>query len=198
MMRSDSRTREASFGLTPTPTSPDVVRMPVVEDRLRPKRTGDRQVVGLAEALQVVARGVSPARTADDHERPLCAAQKSTQSGDLRVRRRRLHRQVAERVGDVRLPRLHVLGQREHDRAGTAAGGDLERTRNELGHAGGIVDLRYPLGHRPEHAPVVDLLEGFALGEIVAHLADEEHAAGWSPGTRCERRSMRWSRRDRG
>ena len=70
---------------------------------------------------------------------------------------------------------MHVLGQREHNRAGAAAGGDLERTRNELGHAGGIVDLRHPLGHWPEHAPVVDLLEGFALGEIVAHLADEKH-----------------------
>ena len=55
------------------------------------------------------------------------------------------------------------------------AGGDLERPRDELWHARGIVDLRHPLGHRPEHAPVVDLLECFALGEIVAHLADEEH-----------------------
>src|SRR4029077_12277291 len=37
------------------------------------------------------------------------------------------------------------------------------------------VDLRYPLRELAVHAPVVDLLERFALGEFVRHLADEDH-----------------------
>ena len=37
-----------------------------------------------------------------------------------------------------------------------------------------LVDLRHPLGERPEHLPVVDLLEGLALHHLAADLADDQ------------------------
>ena len=45
---------------------------------------------------------------------------------------------------------------------------------HELGNAVGAVDRGHPLGHLPEHAPVIDLLEGFALDEIGPDLSDEQ------------------------
>ena len=50
----------------------------------------------------------------------------------------------------------------------------MKRMLHELGNAVGAVDRRDPLGHLPEHAPVVDLLEGFAFDEIGADLSDEQ------------------------
>ena len=44
-----------------------------------------------------------------------------------------------------------------------------------FGNAVGAIDLRHPLGHRPEHAPVVDFLERLTLDEVIADLADEHH-----------------------
>ena len=63
-----------------------------------------------------------------------------------------------------------------------------EGARDVLGDAVGAVDLRDPLRHRPEHAPVVDLLERLALLLVGGDLPDEQHRAASSPGTRCGRR----------
>jgi hypothetical protein len=40
------------------------------------------------------------------------------------------------------------------------------------------VDLRHPFRHLAVHAAVIDFLEGFALGELVADLADEDDHRG--------------------
>jgi hypothetical protein len=68
----------------------------------------------------------------------------------------------------------HVFRQRQHHRARTAAGRDLEGARDVFRDAVGAVDLRHPLGHLAVHAAVVDFLEGFAVHEVGADLADEQ------------------------
>ena len=49
-----------------------------------------------------------------------------------------------------------------------------EGARDVLRDAVGAVDLRDPFRHRPEHAPVVDLLERLALLLVGSDLADEQ------------------------
>src|SRR5215217_4289627 len=51
----------------------------------------------------------------------------------------------------------------------------MEGVRDVFGDAVGAIDLRDPLRHRTEHAPVIDLLESFALDDVVADLPDEEN-----------------------
>ena len=78
------------------------------------------------------------------------------------------------RVRDVGFLDEHVLREREHDRPRAAGGGDVESARDELGNPAGIVDLLDPLRHRPEHVPVVDLLECLPAHHRAADLADQE------------------------
>ena len=44
----------------------------------------------------------------------------------------------------------------------------MEGVADVFRHAVGVVDLRHPLRHLAEHAPVVDLLEGLALAQSAA------------------------------
>ena len=84
-------------------------------------------------------------------------------------------RGAGTRVGRVGHLREHVLGQREHDRAGTARDRRREGARDELGNPLGGVDLEHPLGHAPEHLLVVDLLECLAPAMLARHLTDQQH-----------------------
>ena len=68
----------------------------------------------------------------------------------------------------------HVLGQRDHHRAGPAVGRGVERARDDFGNARRIVDLGRPFGHRAEHGAEVELLERLALAHLARHLADEQ------------------------
>ena len=124
----------------------------------------------------MLARGARrPAGAPEDRERPLRAA---------RAASRRLSICPApgcgcttwngSRVRDVGLGREHVLGQREHDRAGPSGAGRRERPRHVLRDAIGAVDLRDPLRQRAEHPPEVDLLERLALLLVGGDLADEQ------------------------
>jgi hypothetical protein len=79
------------------------------------------------------------------------------------------------RIGHCRLGKQRVLGKGEHYRAGPPGHRGVESMAHVLGDALDAVDLRHPLRHLPVHAPVIDLLERFALGEFVRHLADEHH-----------------------
>ena len=78
------------------------------------------------------------------------------------------------RVRRVDVARQHVLRQREHDRARASGARGRERARDVLRDPVGAVDLRDPLRHRPEHPPVVDLLERLALLLVGRDLADEQ------------------------
>ena len=75
---------------------------------------------------------------------------------------------------DAGLVDEHVLGQREHDRTRTTGRRDVERARDELRDPFGVVDLRHPLRHRPEHLAVVDLLERLAFHHLAGDLADQQ------------------------
>ena len=57
---------------------------------------------------------------------------------------------------------------------GPARAGGRVGARDQLGDAVGAVDLRHPLRERPEHPPVVDLLERLTLLLNGRHLADEQ------------------------
>ncbi len=50
----------------------------------------------------------------------------------------------------------------------------MKSVAHVFGDAVGAVDLRHPFAHRAEHAAKIDFLEGFALNDIVADLADEQ------------------------
>ena len=66
-------------------------------------------------------------------------------------------------------------GQGQHDRPGPARRRDVEGAGDELGNPVGALDLRHPLRHRPEHLPIVDLLECLALHHRPADLADQKY-----------------------
>ena len=51
----------------------------------------------------------------------------------------------------------------------------MKRVTHVLRYAIGAIDLCHPLRHLPEHAAIVDFLEGFALDHIAADLADEQN-----------------------
>ncbi len=70
--------------------------------------------------------------------------------------------------------RQHVLGQRQHHRPGPPVDRRVEGAADQFGNACGVVDLRHPLRHLREGAPVVQLLKCFAFDGLTPHLADEE------------------------
>ncbi len=159
----------------PMPTSPAKLGTAVVEQVLAAERGARRKLRGLQPGAQAVAAHAIPAAAADDHEGPFGALQHPLQLAQVGARGRRAHRLVMRHVGHRGFREQHVLGEREHHRPGPAGHRRVESVAHVLGNALGAVDLRHPLGHRPVHAPVVDLLESLALDEFVADLADEHH-----------------------
>ena len=69
----------------------------------------------------------------------------------------------------------HVFRQAHDDRARPAIGGGVEGARDDFRHAGRIVDLRRPFGHRAKHGAVVEFLKSLALAHVARYLADEHH-----------------------
>ena len=51
----------------------------------------------------------------------------------------------------------------------------VKRPADVLGQALGVLDLRDPLRERSIHQPVVDLLEGLAVGHGATDLPDQQH-----------------------
>ena len=151
-----------------------IVRMAVVEQVLVAERGADRQVVGLDEGTDVGAGLGGPAAAAHDHHRLLGRGQQLAQRRHVLGRRRAARDLVGAGVGHLDLVDQHVLGQRDHDRAGPAVQRGVKCLADQLGDAPRILDLDHPLGHLAEHAAVVDLLEGLAVGRLARHLADQQ------------------------
>ncbi|MNI39954.1 hypothetical protein D3C73_941530 [compost metagenome] len=150
-----------------------VLRMVVVVQVLAAERARHGQAVLAGVAGQAVQARVGPARTAHDHQRPPRAGQQGAHVGQRigrRVRLRKLDRPAVLGRGQFG---QHVLGQRQHHRAGSARHRHRERAVHVFGDARGVVDLRHPFAELPEHAAVVDFLERFALDHVVAHLAHQ-------------------------
>ena len=64
-------------------------------------------------------------------------------------------------------------GKRDHHRTRAAIGCGVERARNDLRHARGIVDFGDPFRHAAERGAIVELLQSLALFDVARDLADE-------------------------
>ncbi len=186
--------RCASRGLTAEPDVAGVGRAGVVDDVLAAEGGADRQPAVERPARERARRAVVPRPAADEHERPLRAAQHRLELGQRGRGRARAQRPVAGRVGHVGAAGQHVLGQREHDRAGPPARRDRVGAREHLGDARGVVELERPLRHRAEHGLVVELLEGLAPALRARDLADEQDQRRRVLARGVDRRSRRASR----
>ena len=92
-----------------------------------------------------------------------------------RVGGRRL---VATGIGHGHSIAQHVFWQRNHHRAGAAAGGHRKGAGNGLGNARRIINLGRPLHHAAKHRPVVQLLEGLTPTGRTLNLADKQDHRG--------------------
>jgi len=153
--------------------------MSVVEAFQTPPCHAHGQAEAFGEAFDLPHGRGRPARAPDQQERPLRARQQGGKLVERRRRRGAVDALITWHVGDRGAAPERVLGQRQHHRTGTPAGGHRVGSRHELGDPVGAVDLGHPLGHLAEHAAVVDLLECLALVEVITNLTDEQdHRCG--------------------
>ncbi len=175
-----------------------IARAFIVEVILPAERRRDRQARAFGEAAHA-QRGLRvPSPSADDRQRTLGRSQRRPELRHLLRRRVGLDAPVRFRVRNGRLFAQHILGQREHDRAGTPRDGGVERPADIFGDARRVVDLRDPLRHLPEHAPEVDLLERLPVHHAAPNLPDEQdHGRGILPGDMDAGAGVRRARRAR-
>ena len=128
----------------------------------------------LGEFAQVGAGSLGPAAAADDRDRPLRLRKYREQPLDGIACRRRGHALPGRCGGRLRFLGEHVFRQRQDDGPLPPGRRRVERATHVFGDTPRIVDLRRPLRRLAEHAAVVDLLEGLAVGEPPRDLADEE------------------------
>lgn len=133
------------------------------------------QLEAFREAGDLFDGGMGPARAAQQQEGTLGHIQQGRHARQVGRAGMAAAALVARHVGHGGAAPQRVFGQGQHHGAGPSAGGDGVGAGDELRDTVGAVDLGHPFGHLAEHASVVDLLEGFALVEIVAHLAHEQN-----------------------
>ena len=150
------------------------IRMVGRKQHLPPEGDRDGQVEALGEALEARDRLRVPARAAEDRDRRLRRPEPLLQVDGLQQGGVGLRDLIGLRIGDLGEVGQHVLGQRDHHRAGPAGGGDMEGAADDLGDARGVVDLGRPFRHRAEDGAVVEFLERLALAHAALDLADEQ------------------------
>ena len=155
-----------------------IIRMLVIEQALAAPRAGDGKREAFGEALQRGNRRRRPARPAGNDERLFRPPQHLLQLGHLGKAGMGLDLDPGARVGRIRSLAQDVLGQRQHDRAGTAGGRLVEGAADGLADAVGAVDLLDPLRHLAEHAAEIDLLKRLAPAHGTPDLADEDDHRG--------------------
>ncbi len=152
----------------------DIVGVAIVEVVLAAKAAGDGQVLGLGEGLDRGTGCRRPTAAAEDDQRALRLAQQLGEAGHVGGTNRSLHAPILlgawRRTGGAQ----DVLRQGQDHGARPPRGRGIKGAADELGNTVGVVDLRDPLGKLAIHAPVVDLLKGFAFQHVAGHLADEE------------------------
>ena len=174
---------------------PDVGRRAPVEVRLAAEGVDDRDAVRLSEGDRVGPRLARPVAAADNHQRALGLAEQLERCSNLREAGRRARGHVRLRVGDRGGLGQHVLRQRHHHGPGPARCRNPEGACHHLGQARRIVHLDDPLGERPEHRDVVDLLERLAAAIGTCDLADQQqHRRRVLHGDVDARRRMRGAR----
>ena len=152
-----------------------VVAVGIVEQILAPERGDNRQAARLGKRRHLGAGFGRPAAPSHDEQRPLRLRELRLKRRQIDVPRGAISRLEGLGVGDLRVLRQHVFRQCQHHGTWPPRGGRLERAEHVFWNPAGILDLRRPLGERPEHLPVVDFLKRFAVEERAIDLADEEH-----------------------
>ena len=155
-----------------------IVRVPVVHVVLPAEGHRNRQPPPLGQPGQRVRVVLRPERAARHDQRPLGGGERVADRRHLRLGHARHGAGGGREVGDVGLGRQHVLGQRQHHRAGAPGAGEVEGAGDVFGDALGLVDLGHPLGQPAEHLAVVDLLERLAVAVGPGDLADEQDHRG--------------------
>ena len=148
--------------------------MQMVEQHLPAEGAADRQLETLRELPDAGNRFLAPARAAEDDHWPLRSNETLMKVSKLIAARMSGNRDIGQGFRRLDLVAQHVLGQSQHDRAGTSRRRDGKGARNEFGNAGGIVDLADPFGEFGEGAAELHLLESLALAGIALDLADEQ------------------------
>jgi hypothetical protein len=145
-----------------------------VEHVAAAERSGDRQRKFLRKMHERRTGGFVPTAAAGDHDGPLCRGEQLLQPRHVGGAGPGFHRREGRRIRRCDALDQHVLWQRDHHRAGAAAGGGVEGARDDFRYARGIVDLGRPLGHGSKDGAEVELLERLALAHLARYLPDEQ------------------------
>ena len=171
----------------------------VVADRvLAAEGGGDGDAVAEGEVGEMMRRARAPVGAADDRHRVGRVLQQLEHRLDRAGIGRLGERRDARAVERLDLVAQHVLGQREHDRAGPAGGRDAIGAGDIFGDAPRIVDPRRPFGDRAEEGGEVDLLEALAVAVAAGDVADEQDHRGRILEGDVDSGRWRWSRPGRG
>ncbi len=152
-------------------------RMPAREAAQAHERRGDRRLEELGQGAQLVGGAGADHAAADVEHRPLGLEQRASGRPDLldvALERRLVARQlgpVGPPVGDLG----ELGGDRDvdHDRAGTAGRGDVERLVDDLRDVGRPVHEVRVLDDRQGDAGDVGLLKGVGADQVVLDLAGD-------------------------
>ena len=178
--RSASRTRAASFGLMPMPTSPAYSGWRLSKRVLEAKAAADRQLPGLGKTLQRTRALCASSRSrrrwpAGARPRASSARRSRSAPGAGQACAGTARGSTGAAVGVVSMS----SGKHQHHRARPALHRGVKGTRHVLGQSVGLLDLGNPLGHAEragaEDLPVVEFLKGLAVALVAGHLADEQH-----------------------
>ncbi len=155
------------------------IDLAAVADRvLAAEGGGDRDAVAEGEIGEMVRGARAPVGAADDRDR----VGRVLQQFEHRLDRAGVgllgERRDARAVGHVDLVAQHVLGQRQHDRAGPAGGRDPVGAGDIFGNPPRVLDPRRPFGDGAEEGGEVDLLEALAVAVAARDVADEQDQRG--------------------
>lgn len=134
-----------------------------VEQRRSAIAGRNRQSSSLGEFVDLTPRSLGPAAAAEREQWIPGFAQKFAELGHFLVTGRGLDRLVGRRIGDIDPFAQHVLRQRHDHWSKPAAASGVERARDELSDAVGVVDLDGPFRHAAEDRAIIEFLECFAL-----------------------------------
>ncbi len=148
--------------------------MTVVEIVLTPEGQRHGHVLAPGKGGEIGGGGGRPVRAANDDEGAFGLGQPVERRAGLARAVRRGGDRRGYLVGDIGHGAQHILGQRQHHRAGAARGGHGKGAADVFGQALGLDDLDGPFGEATKDLAIVDLLKGLAVAVAAVDLADEE------------------------
>ena len=150
-----------------------------VADRvLAAERGRDRDSVAKGKVREMVRGARAPVGAADDRDRVGRVLQQLEHRLDRAGVRLLGERRNARAVRRLDFVAQHVLGQRQHDRAGPTSSRDAVCPRDIFGDAPRVLDPRRQFGDRAEEGGEVDFLEALAVAVAARNVADEQDHRG--------------------